>query len=221
MAVGRSTEGLQLYFKLSCGRHYLLRTPHAVRDHTKLLCAWCEPPSALAAARVRAPTALEREMHGALEAASLGEVCVRETRLPFWHGQVDFYFPSPQLLLQVDGPRHFAAQPRVPPPQQQATTDRLMCEAAWAAGAGLVRVHHLQVGTRAATADVQLALALKHAYPSAPLLVLTAGFAPAAGERVAGQRDAAAFVAALQGALQTPPILLKSGGLLFHAPHSP
>jgi hypothetical protein len=215
LAIGRCSEGPQLFFTLSCGAHHHLRTPKAVTSGKKLLCAWCEAPGRLAAARVRGPTEPERDMHAALERAALGTVCVHETRRPFWHGQLDFWFPRLGLAVQVDGPRHFAAEPAIPQERQQAAIDLQMCKAAWGAGVGLVRVHHLQASTNLAAADVRQALALRLANPTAPLLIRGAGFNPATAAALPGQRDAAAFVAALKRALATEPTAWDSGALAF------
>lgn len=207
-------------FMLSCRAHYHLRTPKAVTAPGKLLCAWCEPPARLAAARLRQATEPERAMHAAFGRYGVFETCVRETRLPWWHGQLDFWFPSHGVAVQVDGPHHFAVQPRTPHARQQATIDCSMCAAAWRAGVGLVRVHHLHVWTRAAAAAVRLALDTRGASPTAPVLVLGEGFAPRPGVAIAGCRDAAAFLAALQDALGATPRLLPSGWVLF-SPHPP
>lgn len=212
--VGRTTEGRLYYFRLSCGRHFHLRTPHGVRAAERLLCAWCEPPPRLKTARVRQPTELERAMHAALEGARLAALCVRET-VPWWHGALDFWFPRPGLAVQVDGPRHFVARPRIPLERQQATIDIAMCAAAWSAGAGVVRVHHLQAGSAEAAADVSFALQLRAAWPAAPLLILTPGFVPIEGATIAGERDRRAFMRALEAKLQTPCRQLPAGRLLF------
>lgn len=215
MPIGRHSESKQFFFTLSCGVHHHMCTPKAVTSEKRLLCSWCEPPARLKAAGVRRPTEPERDMHASLGDFGVCEVWVREARLPWWHGQLDFWFPTRGLALQVDGPHHFLLQPRTPHERQQATIDCSMCEAAWRAGCGVVRVHHLHASTKAAAVDVSFALHLRALHPAAPLLILGAGFQPEACGAMAGRRDAAAFLTALQDALKTPPLELPSGSILF------
>lgn len=216
--VGRQSEGRQYMFALSCGRHHTLCTPNALHCADQLLCCWCDPAAHAAAGRQ--PTAPERDAHNSFELACITELWVREARVPWWRGALDLWFPGPAVAVQIDGPHHFALQSRTPPARQVATKDCNMCAAAWAAGTGLVRVHHLQAGTPAGVDALRLALRARAARPAAPVLVLTAGFAHNPAFPVLGQRDAGAFLAALQGALQTPPAQLPCGLIMFWPPTS-
>lgn len=217
MAIGRQTEHIKFFFTLSCGRHHHLRTTNAVSSADKLLCPWCEPAGRLKGARMRLPTEIEREMQAAFEQLGVAGLCVRETKLPFWHGQVDFWFPAARLIVQADGPRHFAAEPRVKVEQRQATRDLTMCKQACAARVGVVRVHHLQVGSGVAAEDVRRALQLRAQTPDAPVLILSAGFAPAPGVCIKGQRDAGTFITALETALGTSHSIMPNGSVLFYS----
>ena len=215
--VGRQSERRKYMFALSCGRHYTLCTPNALLCADRLLCCWCDP-AAHAAAGLRQPTAPERDAHRSFELACIPELWVREARVPWWHGALDMWFPGPAVAVQVDGPHHFALQPNTPPARRLSTIDCSMCAAAWAASTGLVRVHHLQAGTPAGVAALRLALRARAARPSAPVLVLTAGFAHDHAFPVMGQRDAGAFLATLEGALQTAPAHLPCGLIMFLPP---
>lgn len=217
VAIGRQKEEHKFFFTLSCGRHHHLRTTNAVDAPRKLLCTFCEPARRLTSASVRLPTEIERDMHASFQRAGVTDECVRETKLPCWHGQVDFWFPAAGVIVQVDGPRHFNAEARIKPAQRQATRDINMCKKAWAAGWGVVRVHHLQAGSNSAAADVQHALQLRRQTPNAPVLILTAGFTPAPGAAVAGQRDAGEFIAALESAFYIQHSVMANGSLLFCA----
>lgn len=214
LPIGRASECQQYFFTQSCGIHLCICTPKALKGAHQLLCCMCAP-AAHAAAGLRRPTQPERDLLATLTRARISELWVREAKLPWWHGQLDVWFPGPGLAVQVDGPHHFALQPRTPPARRQSTMDCAMCVAAWAACAGVVRVHHLHADSGAAAADVVLALRARRAWPGTPLLILGAGFTPDPCFAIMGERDAWAFLQALQDALKTPFTALPSGSVAF------
>lgn len=216
VAIGRQLEEYKFFFTLSCRKHHHLRTVKAVHTHPKrVVCPFCAPPRCLKGACMRLPTEIEREMRAAFERLGLGDDFVSKTKLPCWHGQVDFWSPRLRIIFQVDGPRHFVTEVRVKLKQRQATKDADMCTSAWAAGLGVVRVHHLQVGMRLADADVRHAMQLREQNPGAPFILLSAGFAPTPGVAIEGQRDAGAFVEVLESAVGAAHTITPNGSVLF------
>lgn len=205
--LGRHAEGCKFHFRLSCRRHYSYCTPHAVTGPNKLLCRACEPPARLRAAPVQPWTSLEQDMHQHLGRLGLDTAFAAQVKLPFWHGQLDFWHAAAGLAVQVDGPRHFAGGPtRVPPAEQQRNIDAAMIAAAWAAGVGLVRVRYWDVGSAAAAAALHRALEARAAAPGAPILVLSPGFQPSMFAPVTGERDPWAFLCDTLNRLHTPAI---------------
>ena len=193
--LGRHAEGRRFHFRLSCGEHLHYCTPHAVTGPDKLLCRACEPSARLAAACVRPFTVPEHDMHQQLASLGLGTVFVAQAKLPWWHGQLDFWDNTAGLAVQVDGPRHFmCASTRVPLPEQQRTIDAAMLAAAWGAGAALVRVRDYEVGSAAVGAALVRALQARSAAPAEPILVLTTGFQPSPYAAKIGERDRWAFL---------------------------
>lgn len=79
----------------------------------------------------------------------------------------------------------------------QSDVDAAMVGCSWRACVGLVRVRDWDLDTRVAAAAVRRAAELKQAAPTAPFLILTAGFMPSAcpgGPAVQGERDPWAFI---------------------------
>jgi hypothetical protein len=102
---------------------------------------------------------------------------------------------------------HFSGgRSRVAPAVQHGAIDTAMIAAAWAAGAGLVRVRYWDVGSGAVAAAIERALQARTAAPAAPILVLSPGFQPSMFAPVKGERDPWAFLCGALDRLHTPTI---------------
>lgn len=194
VAIGRHTEGLQFYARLTCGAHYHLCTLHSITHPSKLLCRLCEPRPLLRAARVAALTRPEVRMHQAMAGLGVAADFYPQVKVPFWHGLVDFYHPTLNLIVQVDGPRHFAAEEGVVHQERtQSARDVAMLASSWHACAVVLRVRDFDVDGPAAAAALLHAMDHKTRHPTCPLVALTPGFSPNAGPVPNGERSPRAF----------------------------
>lgn len=195
VALGRHTEGLKFYARLSCGLHFHFCTLHSVTHARKLLCRLCEPPQVLKGAHVVAFTRPEVHMHQTLASLGLAGGFEPQVKLPFWPGLVDFYSPALHLVVQVDGPRHFYAEAGVcDERRRQASVDAHMLASAWRAGAATLRARDYDLETPAAAAALDFAVQTKRCAPHLPFIALTPGFAPGGGPPPKGDRDPQAFI---------------------------
>lgn len=184
--LGMYSEGVQVDFMLSCGRHLRRCTPNAVRERAELLCRFCCPVSLLQRAHRERPSAHERAMFRLLPAAA---------PMPEWRWQfcpllpgaalapTDFYHPPTGTHLEVDGQQHFTSAMHHAPTPQQQLRDIQKTVALWAAGVALVRIHHADLAGSGAAAAEAAAYAVRtraHGY-CGPLLVLTPTYAPTTG----------------------------------------
>lgn len=195
VAIGKHTEGLQFYARLTCGEHYHLCTLHSINHPRKLMCRLCEPQPLLRAARVAALTRPEVGMHQAMARLGVAADFYPQVKVPFWHGLVDFYHPTLNLVVQVDGPRHFAAEEGVVHQERtQSARDAAMLASSWRAGAAVLRVRDFDVDGPAAAAALLHAISHKTQHPAWPLVALTPGFAPHLCHWPKGDRSPRAFL---------------------------
>lgn len=130
-------EGLQLFFKTTgCTsglQHYRLLTCHAVSNGSNMECSICLKQERFMS---------EQHMSQAMQAAGLDEHMVMQYQPNWWHGRVDYYFPTAQVVVQVDGPAHFVANPKTWRLAELVHTDLRCNVQAWVSAVKMMRVHH-------------------------------------------------------------------------------
>jgi len=130
-------EGVQLLFKatgcLPGTQHHKLLTCHAVSSGSSLECSICLEQEKFTS---------EQLMTKAMQAAGLDRFMVLQHQPNWWHGRVDYYFHTAQVVIQVDGPAHFVANPRTRVLAELLRDDLRCNEAAWRNGVKLMRIHH-------------------------------------------------------------------------------
>lgn len=131
-------EGLQLLFKttgcLPGVQHHRKLTCHAVSNGSNLECSICLNQERFIS---------EQHMTRAMQAAGLDQYMVLQYQPQWWHGRVDYYFHTAGVVLQVDGPAHFVANPKTWKLDQLLHTDLRCNLQAWGSAVKMMRIHHL------------------------------------------------------------------------------
>lgn len=198
-------EGLQLYFKTTgCKlgvQHYRLLTPNSVSKGAKLACAIC----------------LQQEVYGTeqymtqlLQLYGFDQQFVLQWQPSWWHGRVDYYFPTRGVVMQVDGSAHFVANPRARQLAQLLATDLQCNMQAWQHGAKLIRVHHADQDCLAWA--VQLAAM---SLVTGPVLVLSPSYTYVKWKQLSGDPACVGYVAYMQSQIAGCKCMSTSDGYLW------
>lgn len=176
MDIGCATEGVQLHFLCSCGMHYRLCTPHAIKTEKQLMCPFCSDDFSIRRAGLKPPSTFERAMHAQLSSAGLGPGLRPEYQPPGWKGRIDLFFYSLGVAIQVDGQHHFSASMHGVPANLVQKRDIKMCKWAWRTGHILLRAHYLDVESGTAASIAAALIAQVGAGLQGPCVILTAGY---------------------------------------------
>lgn len=201
--LGKTTEGKQFNFLLSCGSHLRLCTPHAVTARKDLLCRFCCRAPALKKAKCQLPSQHERKALTILSALSPAAEWRWEVKRPWRHAPVDFFHAPTRVCFEVDGPHHFHSKMRGVPTNAQQQRDFDSCVAAWEAGAALVRLHHADLASGGARAAARTAIEQRRAGCSGSLLILSPSYIPVAAVRQGRVDDPWFFLSTLERKLLT------------------
>jgi hypothetical protein len=219
--IGCSKEQVQLHFRLSCGVHYRLCTPHSVTGASRLRCLFCSPPLVPRKGAPKGPTDLERTMHAGLVGAGLGPALRAEYRPSWWGGCIDFMHHPTGVLIQVDGPYHFASTLHGTPPARQQGRDLNMNSAAWEHGRILLRAHHADVESGMATTIATNLIQLASTGLQGPCVVLTPSCVPHGALGAHAPDEVHAWLNALLLHLPGACARIDSKGCMWLAPSTP
>lgn len=176
MYVGCALERVQLHFRYTCGAHYRLCTPHALRAEKQLLCPFCTDEHTLLGLHLDAPSALERSMHAGLSDRGLGASLRPQFKPSWWEGCIDFLHYPTGVLIQVDGQHHFSGNMHGLPHTACQGRDLKMCTLAWQAGCILLRAHYLDIEAGTAPGTAASLIQQASAGLQGPCVLLTAGY---------------------------------------------
>ncbi len=114
-------------------QHYKLLTCHAVSSGSSLKCSICLEQEKFVS---------EQVMTRAMQRAGLDRFVVLQHQPNWWHGRVDYYFYTAEVVVQVDGPAHFVANPRTRVLAELLRDDLRCNELGWRNNVKLMRIHH-------------------------------------------------------------------------------
>lgn len=186
--VSRSMDKQQFAFRLPCGRHVRVLTPHGACAVNALVCPWCEYKGMSGhegqverqVGENRFVSAAERSFAAAEDALGLGEEFAFQVAVPWWKGLLDFVHLSSGLAWNVDGSIHFEIRFHNVPASDVREDDIKCNAAAWNAGWPLVRVHHEDTRGVRPLRIVRAILDYRARFPQGPLLVLSPAYRAAA-----------------------------------------
>lgn len=125
----------QYFFQLTCGRHFKWISVKGVVDNLcTLSCKYCSKDGK--------PSSWELEAFTCLTDLGLAPVVIESKVLKGKYGAADFYLPTFNLIIQIDGEGHIGEGHHSSNPSEQVERDQRFNAAAVASGFNLFRVAH-------------------------------------------------------------------------------